>query len=493
MYNPFKKPTPQDPERELPSTQPAVTKSKDELHKEAAARAFNRTFKIPPLGKGIKKGIMDSALSQQTAGGYLEALSTQQLDWFGAHAFIGYQSCAMIAQHWLVDNACTIPVEDSIRKGWELTRNDGKELDEQQKQAIKDIDDRININQKLYEFGKFGRVYGVRVAVFLVESDDPDYYELPFNIDGVKPGSYKGILMNDPYYCIPIVDSDASDPNSTNFYEPTFWQIGGKRYHKSHCAIFIHSDVPQILKPTYIYGGVSLTQQIFESVYNAEITASEVPQLVQTMRQKVLHVDLQQALADQYDFDQRMSALVDIENNYSTRLIGTEEKLEYFQTTLTDLDDLVAGRYRIVASIAQIPVAKLMKTDLTGGLVKGGGEEAIYHETLESLQTKLMPMLAQHYQLTTKSAFGTDLKITPVFNKLDAMTEAEAIACQKIKTEIDEANLAMRSITELEVRKRLIADKNSGYNGIVSGDLPEPDFGRYYEEELDNQYGAENG
>jgi len=276
----------------------------------------------------------------------------------------------------------------------------------------------------------------VRVAVFLVDSDDPEYYQLPFNIDGVKPGSYKGILMNDPYYCIPIVDRKSFDPNSPEFYEPEFWQIGDKKYHKSHCVIFIHSDVPQILKPTYIYGGIPLTQQLFEAVYNAEITASEVPQLVQTMRQKVLHVDLQQAIANQYEFDSRLAALSEFENNYGTRFIDTEEKLEYFQTTLADLDDLVAGRYRIVASVAQMPVAKLMKTDLTGGLVKGGGEEAIYHETLESLHTKMQPLLNRHYQLLSKSAFGADMKITPVFNKLDAMTEQELVACQKPKRKL---------------------------------------------------------
>ena len=50
-----------------------------------------------------------------------------QLYWYASQGFIGYALCAVIAQHWLVDKACTMPADDAIRKGYTITLNDGEE------------------------------------------------------------------------------------------------------------------------------------------------------------------------------------------------------------------------------------------------------------------------------------------------------------------------------------------------------------------------------
>ena len=125
-----------------------------------------------------------------------------------------------------------------------------------------------------------GRVFGVRIALFVIESEDPDYYVKPFNADGVTPGSYKGISQIDPYWCTPeLSQRAASDPTALDFYEPTYWIINGRRVHKSHLVIMRGPDVGDILKPSYLYGGLSVPQLIYERVYAAERTANEAPQL----------------------------------------------------------------------------------------------------------------------------------------------------------------------------------------------------------------------
>ena len=455
----------------LPSTRPSIVIDPAIKRAEIIDSITEKNFHVPPLRSG---GVMDFSMDATlSASGYGQSISNQHLNWFGNHGFIGYQTCAILSQHWLVDLACTVPVEDAIRKGWLITKNDGEVLDLKTLTKIKSFDKKMGLNDKLKNFGIFGRKYGVRVAVFDIESDQKDFYEHPFNIDGVKKGSYKGVIMNDPYYCIPLVDGDGTNPTSSNFYEPTYWQIGGKRYHKSHCIIFRHSEVPQILKPSYLYGGVSLTQQIFESVYNAEITATEIPQLIQNMRLYVMHMDLQQALLNPDQMNERLGQLADVRNNYGIQALGEEESLEHIQTTLTGLDELCAGRYKIVASVAQMPVCKIMKTDMTGGLVKGGGEESIYHETLESLQEKIAPFLDRHYQLLCKSLFGEDHGLDVVWNKLDAMTSKEAADVQLVKAQTAQAYVMVGALDGADVRGCLIADEDSGYSGLDADDVPE--------------------
>lgn len=453
----------------LPSTnkyqQMFPKKSRDEVISAVIDMAMPVKPRATMDSKGATMDFNDPSIGfGQTFG---TALSDTHLTWFGSHSFIGYQACAIFAQHWLVDAACTIPVDDSIRKGWKLTKNDGEEIDIKTLNQITQIDKRYNITNKLREFAKFGRVYGVRVAIFQVESNDPKYYELPFNIDGVKPGSFRGVLMTDPYYTIPLLTGKSTDPNSPDFYEPEFWLIGGKKYHKSHCIVFRHSEVAQILKPSYIYGGVSLTQQIFEAVYNAEITATEVPQLIQNMRTYVYKMDLARALQDPQGFNERLGAISEIRNNYGIQAISLEDELSQLQTALSGLDELVLGRYQIVASVAQMPIVKLMKTPMAGGLADAGkGEESIYHETLESLQTKMLPFLERYYQLIAKSEFNSSFAIDVVFNKLDAMTEKEQAETNKVKADTAAQYVTIGALDGQDVREAIIADPQSGFNGI---------------------------
>ena len=423
MFGLFKKPqATQDQEPELlPQTNRYVIPK--QTREAVIDSALQAAFPVKPIAGKNAGATMDFFDSSAAVGNnFGTGVSDTHIRWFGSHSFIGYQTCAIFAQHWLIDNACQIPVDDSLRKGWKITKNDGEEIDTKTLATITQLDKRFNIQNKARDFAKFGRVYGVRVAVFNVDSPDKDYYELPFNPDGVKPGSYKGITMNDPYYTIPLLTQDSQNPNSSNFYEPEFWVIGGKKYHKSHCVVFRHSEVPQILKPSYIYGGISLTQQIFEAAYNAEVTSGEIPQLVQNMRTYIYKMDLSQVAADPIGFEERLGTISEVRNNHGIQAIGLGDELTQIQTTLTGLDEIVIGRYQICAAVAQMPLAKLMKTDLTGGLVKGGGEESIYHETLESLQAKILPFMERHYQLLSISEQLTDNGIDVVFNKLDAMT-----------------------------------------------------------------------
>ena len=246
----------------------------------------------------------DSTYDIKTAGAYERGTIPDALMfWYSAQSFIGYNACSILSQHWLIDKACTVPAREAVRKGWEITVNDGNEVDPDIIAELRKLEKKYKVVSNLVEFVKFGRVFGVRIAMFKVESTDPDYYTKPFNIDGITPGSYKGISQIDPYWVAPELDSQAAgDPSAINFYEPTYWVISGLRVHKSHLIIMRSSEVPDLLKPTYFYGGLSIPQKIYERVYGAERTANEAPNLTMSKRTNTLKVDMTAALADQVSF-----------------------------------------------------------------------------------------------------------------------------------------------------------------------------------------------
>jgi phage-related protein (TIGR01555 family) len=428
------------------------------------------------LGGGADIG----AKPQFTSGAY--GVPDAQLGWYASQGFIGYQMMAILAQHWLIYKACAMSAKDSVRNGWDLTSDDGQELTPKMLGIIGKIDKRMRTKWHLQEYLTKGRIFGIRVMMFKVNSTDPDYYKKPFNIDGVTPGSYKGMVQIDPYWIVPeLITQNLIEPTDLHFYEPEFWRIGSLIVHRSHLVIYTTGQVADVLKPAYYYGGVSVTQKIYERVYAAERTANEAPMLTMTKRLTVFTTDLEEALANEAAFSERMDWWRMTRDNYGVKINGIDDKIEQFDLTLTDLDAVIMTQYQIVAMIAEVPGTKLLGTQPKGFNSTGEFEESSYHETLESIQENdLTPVLDRHYMLVVQSElkprFGAgDLSINVSWNELDAMTGLEQAQLNSALAATDETLEAMGAIDAQDVRNRLIANKDSGYNGLSPKVPPMPD------------------
>jgi phage-related protein (TIGR01555 family) len=403
------------------------------------------------------------------------------LDWFGDQGFIGYQLCSIIAQHWLVLKAIRMPARDAVRKGWETTVTDGTDIPPDVLDQLKKIDERMKLKENLVEFVSMGRTFGLRIAIFVVESPDPFYYEKPFNPDGVTPGSYKGISQVDPYWVTPILDFiGASDPADKNFYEPLYWTIGGRKYHRSHLCIFRGDPVADALKPSYLYGGISVPQKIYERVYNAERTANEVPLLALTKRTTTIHTDTDKVTADPEEFERKMAIWIHYRDNHGIKVLGEDETMEQFDTSLSDLDAVVMTAYQLVASASGVPATKLLGTSPKGFNTTGEGEESSYHEELETIQTHDMtPMITRHHMCAIRSEIVPDEEnqIAAPFETgvnwypLDAPTATERATINLTKAQTDASLVQAGAIDGIDVRERLIADPESGYSGLELVDM----------------------
>ncbi len=429
--------------------------------------------------------VADDGTMDDMGGGIKSAFTTGQqamnqnlLAWYVSQGFVGYQACAIIAQHWLVDKACSQAPRDALRNGYEITANDGDEIAPELLAEVKKMDIKYGVNAQMEQFARFNRVFGIRIALFQVDSTDPDYYEKPFNIDGVMPGSYKGISQIDPYWITPELNRPSvANPESRHFYEPTWWRISGKRYHRSHLVIIRGPEVADILKPSYIYGGMPLTQAIYERVYAAERTANEAPQLAMTKRLTTLKTDTAAALADQEKFEQSLAQWVYYRDNYGIKVIGGEEEINQFDTSLGELDSVIMTQYQLVAAVARTPATKLLGTSPKGFNATGEFEEASYHEELKSIQThELQPLLQRHHELIIKSHVAPKFGIEPfavdiVWNKLDEQTAKEKADTNLVKAQTDQILQQAGAVDGEDIRRRVASDPDSGYNGMST----EPD------------------
>lgn len=394
--------------------------------------------------------------------------------WYASQTFIGFQMCAILAQHWLIDKACFVPARDAVRKGYSVSI-DGTEMDAPEVKALWKAAKKYKIKRNLIEYVHQGRVFGIRIMIFQVESTDPQYYELPFNIDSVTPGSFKGMSQVDPYWCTPELSGRAvNDAASQEFYEPTWWVINGKRYHRSHLAIFRTSQPADMLKPMYMYGGIPVPQRIMERVYAAERTANEAPQLLLTKRTIIWSTDVAKFLANQTKALAHMFNWVKFRDNYGVKINEIEDKVEQHDTSLADVDVTIMGQYELVAAGANIPSTKLLSTSPKGLNATGEYEEANYHEDLESIQENdLTPVVDQYHALVLRSdiepkfghAPGT-LEANIDWNPLATQTPKEEAETNKLKAETDQILVESGAIDGADVRDRIKKDTDSGYAGL---------------------------
>ncbi len=404
-----------------------------------------------------------------------------QLLWYASQGFIGFQLCAILAQHWLVQKACDTPARDAIRNGYRVTINT-PDVDPAMLDKLRAADKRHGIKAKCRELVKMARVFGIRIAIFKVESTDPKYYENPFNPDGITPGSYRGIVQVDPYWCIPELSlAGASDPASADFYEPTYWTIRGKRYHRSHLVIARGPEVPDLLKPSYQFAGISLPQRVYERVYAAERTANEGPQLALTKRATFLYTDTGKALANEAKFTERLLAWCGLRDNYGVKVLDKDgDKAEQFDTALGDFDTVMMGQYQLVAAIANVPATKLLGTTPKGFNASGDYESDAYHEELESIQTTDMePLINRHHLCVIRSELAPASGCKPFsvaveWEPTDTPSAKEEAEIRKLNADTHALYVTAGAVDGQDVRTILTADPKSGYDGLPTVD-PDPE------------------
>ena len=459
-----------------------IIKPVDAIGKHLATDSADTTthkFGMDDLDKLTKQAFDGFPVNANTVVGSMNS------EWYASQSFIGYQMCAILGQQWLIDKACRVPAQDAVRKGWEITLNDGTDMPDDVLDYIRRRDKHYKIKENCVEMVSQGRMFGIRIGLFLVDTQDPDYYTKPFNIDGVKPGTYRGISQIDPYWISPELDLAASaEPVNKDFYVPTWWRVSGMRIHKSHLVVYIPYPVADVLKPTYQYGGVSLPQKIYERVYNAERCATEATQLLLTKRANVIHTDLTEAMANKDTFEQKLALWAMYWDNYAVKVVGEDEQYTEHDTTLAGLENTILTQYKLVAAIAETPAAKLLQDSPAGSLNSNGDyEQETYRETLESTQSSGMePLLTRHYQLLAKSDIANkfpnaamdDKNFEISFNELDALTETERAEVNNKNANTDLTLVQAGGIDAEMSHKRVIQDPNSGYAAPDDEFEPEP-------------------
>lgn len=400
--------------------------------------------------------------------------------------FIGYQACAYLALNWLIERACSTPPKDAMTPGFILNCEDKQfQLDNAEFYSENFL---TTFKKKLvrkYEIDKIcvkastqTRIFGVSYIIPIMK--DTVETKEPFDIKNVKAGDLLGFLNVEPQWVEPQFDTDAANnPLARDGYlEPTYFAISTpairKRYHHSWVIRQTRGYVGDILKGMYRWGGVPLPQQIMYRVYAAERVADEIPALAVSKRLMVVDGDYLDWEADPCSNEKMLNWIAQMRDNYGVYAKPRDTTVQQLDTSLTDFPETAMLEYNLVASQAEMPAAKLMKTLPNRYNAKNDLDTKDYNSILARInEQEFTPVIVFASQLVLKSDYGRDdCVLEPTFGEYDTLTALELAQVNETKSLTDAHYIAAGVLDVEEVRQRLRTDPKSGYSNLKE-EIPE--------------------
>lgn len=268
-------------------------------------------------------------------------------------AFLGYPYLSLLAQRPEYRRSSEVIANHMTRK-WIKLQSSG---DADKTDRIKELNDeltRLKVRELFKEAAELDGFFG-RSHLFIDLGDSKDSVELKTSIgtgaidDKTSPtkvakSKLKKIKSVEAVWCYPS-NYNSDDPLSDSWYKPQNWYVQSREIHATRLLTFVGREVPDLLKPAYSFGGLSLSQMMKPYVDNWLQTRQSVSDLVQAFATMVLSTNL----PDQINANsgeqlfQRIDFFNSMRKNRGTMAIDKEtEDLKNVTTPLGSLDKLQA-------------------------------------------------------------------------------------------------------------------------------------------------------
>ena len=442
---------------------------------------------VVPDGMG-----MDASMALDDVGSWASnAFASARAD---GVTFLGYPYLAELSQRAEYRVIVETIAMEMTRKfiKFEATGDGADEKTEKLKaleQAFRDLQVREHFCKAAEIDGFFGRAHIFPV----IGEEDPDKRdwtedETPLG-DGwdatsqakIAKGSLKALRVIEPIWTYPY-QYDASNPMSPTWYKPQVWFVMGKKVHASRLFTFVGRPMPDLLKPAYSFGGLSLTQMAKPYIENYVRTRQAVADLVYKFSTMVLSTDMGDALGGEAgsngsDPISRAEVFTNMAANLGVMVLDKErEEFSNVSAPIAGLHELQAQSQEQISSVTQIPLVKWTGISPSGLNASSEGEIQVFFDLIHARQERFF---AEHLHrlngMVQLSLFGElDPEITIVFEPMAEETETEGADRRLKEAQTAQILIDAGILAPEEDRQRVANDAGSPYAGIDLDDpLPE--------------------
>lgn len=419
----------------------------------------------PPKGvvpDGVKPMALDDAGMGMFGGEYAGFASGAQ--WLG-YPFLS--ELTQIPEYRLVSET----IAKEMTRKWITIKATG---DADKSAKIKTIEaefKRHKIQDKFRRLAELDGFFGRGHLFIDTGAAEPELLKLPLQLKPAffRKGSLKTFRVVEPVWAYPS-RYNATDPLADDFYRPETWFVMGKEVHRTRFLTLVSREVPDILKPVYAFGGVSMSQMIRESVTYWQSARESVSRLIRTFSTMWLKTDMDGILNDgaQDELDKRIKVYTYLRDNSGVFALNRTEDMGNVSTPLGTLDHLQAQAQEHIASTAGIPLVVLTGISPSGLNASSEGELQVWAQRVHAMQehhfNEPLKVVLEIIQL---DQFGViDPEIGFDFEPLKEASEEEKGKAEKAEAERDQLYANIGWIGPDEGRQVLASRPDSPYAAI---------------------------
>ncbi len=442
-----------------------------------------RIFRLPEV-HGVPKDpivAMDTALSSS-----FDFLNSG--DGIGGYGgFIGYPYLAELTQLPEYRMLSEKTAEAMVRKWGKLVSTGDGDNKAERIKLLEEAFTRHKIKELFGECAKLDGFFG-RGQIFInMGQIEGDELKKPLIMDKAKIGigKLKGFKVIEPLYTFPY-KYNSSNPMAADYYNPQSWFVMAQEVHASRLLLFVSRPVPDILKPSYNFGGMSMTQLAREYVDNWRRTRASVSRLVRNFSLTGIKTNMQNVLMggtpqDDDDLLHRAEFFTDVSENAGLMLLDKETE-EPFQLNipLTTVDKLQAQAQEQMASVSNTPLSILLGITPTGLNASTDGEIRTFYDHVHDKQVAVfddnVTVVLNVLQLDLDGYIDPEIKFE--WAPLWQMDTKEMSEVRKSDADAAQIYVELGVIAPEEVRSKLANDPESGYSGLAeltTMPTPEPE------------------
>ncbi len=303
----------------------------------------------------------------------------------------------------LIQTVCSVPVEDALRGGIEIS---SKELSPEQIEELQISIDRDDDLGTLGQAGVWNRLFGGAAVLILTDQDPFEELDLD-SIDPDEDLQFRALDMWELFW----------DKQNAEGYDPTIqsedfthYNYYGEQIHKSRVLRLKGLTAPSFIRPRLRGWGFSVVEILVRSI-NQYLKATdlgfEVLDEFKVDIYKIKNLVMSLMTPEGENAVKRRIQLANYQKNYQNAVVmDSEDDWDHKQLSFAGLAEAMAGIRMQVASDLRMPLTKIFGISATG-FNSGEDDIEVYNSMVESqVRVKLKPVALKMVEVKCAKLFG---------------------------------------------------------------------------------------
>jgi len=478
----------------VPQREPSKLRSA--VYKAQQTPAYKYPIKAPEIALGVvpKGERAPVSIAMDDWGGQFPGASAYAYSAGGIAGFPGYPHLSMLATRAEYRAMASALSTEMVRE-W-ITINSSETASDSTKTKVtklkKAMDD-MKIQQIIQRAVEHDAYFGRAQILICLKGHD---ITTPLVLDKrtITPGTFEKVVTVEAIWTTPAT-YNALRPQDDDFYKPSKWFMLGQQVHASRLMTVITRPLPDMLKPAFNFGGMSISQLAEPYVDNWLRTRQSVADLINNFSITALATSMDQILTggdDGTDLFNRADLFTATRSNRGLMMLDKDrEELVQVNVPLGGLHELQAQSQEHMCAVSRLPAIILTGISPGGLNASSDGEIRTFYDWIAAQQESYWRSpIDTIFKVLQLSMYGEiDEDITWAFVSLFQMTPAELAAIRLSDSTAAGNYINAGVIAPEEDRERLARDPESGYQGLdLSLTITPPDQGN----EDDNEQSKED-